>query len=451
MRFSRTVFIFLLWIEIMPVGVAQPESPVRWQSAGALIEAHNFPSRTEGQSRLDILYKIPQDFFVFTKNNSSISKEQFIANGEINIEILTMTGESRAHAQIKKRLSIGLVQDIPLSRDSIEGVNSFTLPPGEYSVVFEVDDLQSSKTFSKRIPKVLVRDFSKEALALSDLLFVQSDTAGLPPNPKPFYAGDDVPFGKNFGVYLEVTIKIPADTVRVKYSLRKMNKETNQGAFVAENSSYWIPTSGSTGFRVQPHSDGYSYAIDSSPLPNIHGFWLSFKGDTLEQGVYELEATAFSGTSVTIKKEEFSIRWFEMPSSLWSLDIAIDALEPIATEGEIKLLRTADEQTRRQLFEEFWKKRDTSPKTAFNEIMAEYYRRVDHAFRAFSTVRQSNGVKSDRGKAYILYGPPTKVDRELAPGTVPRELWFYVSLHEQLVFIDDSRVGDYKLASIQKN
>jgi len=78
-------------------------------------------------------------------------------------------------------------------------------------------------------------------------------------------------------------------------------------------------------------------------------------------------------------------------------------------------------------------------------MMAEYFRRVDYAFTSFRTLKEENGVLTDRGKIYILFGKPTAIERSLAPGGPPRELWKYSSLNKEFMFEDPSRQGNYKL------
>jgi hypothetical protein len=81
--------------------------------------------------------------------------------------------------------------------------------------------------------------------------------------------------------------------------------------------------------------------------------------------------------------------------------------------------------------------------------MVEYYRRVDHAMRAFSSMRGFDGHKSDRGRIYILYGPPTKTQRSLDPSTGYQEVWIYEKQNKKFVFVDQSKSGNYTLVATQ--
>lgn len=103
----------------------------------------------------------------------------------------------------------------------------------------------------------------------------------------------------------------------------------------------------------------------------------------------------------------------------------------------------ADE--RPAFIEEFWKKRDPNPETAENEFKIEYFRRIDMANHLF-TDGQEPGWLQDRGRMYILLGPPS--NRLTYPRGVtfygqPMEFWYYGFF--ELVFIDDNWTGIYRL------
>jgi hypothetical protein len=78
--------------------------------------------------------------------------------------------------------------------------------------------------------------------------------------------------------------------------------------------------------------------------------------------------------------------------------------------------------------------------------MYEYYKRVDYAYFNFKSITQTDGTFTDRGKIYILHGPPTEVNRELQPDASPREVWIYRNqVNRQFTFVDEARSGEYRL------
>ncbi len=100
---------------------------------------------------------------------------------------------------------------------------------------------------------------------------------------------------------------------------------------------------------------------------------------------------------------------------------------------------------------EFWKKRDPDPDTEENAFRDEYFRRIDQANRLFSDGGEP-GWLQDRGRIYILLGPPS--DRAAYPRGVtfyglPTEYWTYGFF--PIVFIDRDWTGNYKLEPYSAN
>jgi len=130
--------------------------------------------------------------------------------------------------------------------------------------------------------------------------------------------------------------------------------------------------------------------------------------------------------------------------SLYNLDVAIEMLRFIVSDSELRRINSGSASERERKFREFWAQRDPTPDTEFNELMAEYYRRIDHAYRNFSSL-QTPGFDTDQGKAYILYGAPLNVERRLPSGSPAREIWEYPN--RTLIFEATTGFGDFRLIS----
>jgi GWxTD domain-containing protein len=100
---------------------------------------------------------------------------------------------------------------------------------------------------------------------------------------------------------------------------------------------------------------------------------------------------------------------------------------------------------RRDFIEEFWKKRDPTPGTEVNEFRDQYFARIAEANRLFTEAAEP-GWLSDRGRIYILLGPPTNratYPRGVTSYDVPREFWYYGFFI--ILFTDQAWNGNYKL------
>ncbi|MGQ9618456.1 MAG: GWxTD domain-containing protein [Candidatus Aminicenantia bacterium] len=95
-------------------------------------------------------------------------------------------------------------------------------------------------------------------------------------------------------------------------------------------------------------------------------------------------------------------------------------------------------EKRKEYMEEFWKRRGEG----FKE---EYFKRIEYSNKFFSTGGRV-GWLTDRGMVYILYGPPTQLERyPMGSGSYPyaHEIWYYE--YVQIVFYDPYNTGDYRL------
>jgi len=87
-------------------------------------------------------------------------------------------------------------------------------------------------------------------------------------------------------------------------------------------------------------------------------------------------------------------------------------------EQAFKLLGTDDE--RDQFIEQFWLRRDPTPDTEENEFREEHYRRIQYANEHFAA--GVAGWRTDRGRIYIVWGPPDEIESHASGGTYQREM-----------------------------
>ncbi len=104
-------------------------------------------------------------------------------------------------------------------------------------------------------------------------------------------------------------------------------------------------------------------------------------------------------------------------------------------------LRTDEE--RLHFVEQFWLRRDPTPGTPRNEFKEEHYRRLSFADSRLG------GRASDRGRIYILYGPPDEIDAHLSD-PVPWVMWKYkmlqgIGANVKMEFRDEDHTGVYRM------
>ncbi len=164
--------------------------------------------------------------------------------------------------------------------------------------------------------------------------------------------------------------------------------------------------------------------------------------DTLEL----IEGKYFIELNTSNVKKDFFVIWLNKPEYLWNLEKASKILNYIFPGDELHLLNNSSRKSHLREFYKLWKKFDPTPKTAFNELMFEYYKRADFANMEFRSVSQPDGALTDRGKIYIIYGPPQKIERTFTQDGRALETWyFYSPINKTLKFFDVNKNGNYIL------
>jgi GWxTD domain-containing protein len=454
--FSRvTGLLFALFALILPSGAQEIEqSRERGGETGQFrersgvdivsFEPHMFIAES-GQVRVDILYRIRYDFFVFTRDATS-STPWYRALGDVLIELTdsTETGVSRKVHSIGMKAANNEIQK--LRGEYYQGAASFIVHPGRFTALYRVEDKESKREFVNKKEILQVLPFPNKSVVQSTVLFVEPvDNPWLAHNFTALNFNNAANFSKNTGAFITVSNTDVTPTVR--YSLTQIlpegkervvvQKDTNVAATLFPNSILALdPTSSTT----------VEYFLDTTRATASIYFPLATA--RLKQGRY-IAQIHISAPETSTVSQEFSIRWNDMPLSLFDLDFAITAMRYIATDDEFDELQSGNRAKRIKTFETFWGKRAPSSATAYNQVMAEYYRRVDYAFINFRTLKEDNGVLTDRGRIYILNGKPSDIERVFAPGGPPTEIWTYASPKKRYIFEDPSRQGNYKLISTE--
>jgi GWxTD domain-containing protein len=147
------------------------------------------------------------------------------------------------------------------------------------------------------------------------------------------------------------------------------------------------------------------------------------------------------------------------PDRTWLMEEVPD----IITDDERRAfleLGTAEE--REQFIEIFWRDRNSDRDSPINPVKEEHYRRLAYADERFSS--GISGRKTDRGRIYIIWGPPDEIeshptggiyDRPYEQGgghttTYPWELWRYrhlegVGENIEIEFVDTTGTGEYHI------
>ncbi|HUN64355.1 MAG TPA: GWxTD domain-containing protein [Candidatus Sulfotelmatobacter sp.] len=154
-----------------------------------------------------------------------------------------------------------------------------------------------------------------------------------------------------------------------------------------------------------------------------------------------------------------TLKELEGPYKTWLNEDVVYIISP-AERQEFLQLNTNEE--RDQFIESFWLRRSSNPDLPTNDFKEEHYRRIAYANEHFSS--GIPGWKTDRGRIYIIWGPPDEIeshptggtwDRPMEMGggsttTYPWETWRYrylEGIQENVIleFVDPTSSGEYHL------
>ena len=127
------------------------------------------------------------------------------------------------------------------------------------------------------------------------------------------------------------------------------------------------------------------------------------------------------------------------------IEIALKQMRYILSNEERKDIKNRLKDDKEQLFYILWKERDPTPDTEYNELMEEYFQRVEYVNEHFSGWQP--GWETDRGMIYILFGPPDEIQRSnpTSMSNAVYQIWSYFNISKQFVFRDQNGFGDYRL------
>jgi GWxTD domain-containing protein len=134
----------------------------------------------------------------------------------------------------------------------------------------------------------------------------------------------------------------------------------------------------------------------------------------------------------------------------------------ISDEERKAFKQLSNDEEREKFIEAFWDRRNPNPDSEDNEFKDEHYRRIEYANDHYAA--GVPGWKTDRGRIYIVYGPPDEVESHPSGGqyerpidegggetsTYPFEKWRYrhidnIGEQVEIEFVDDCMCGAYEM------
>lgn len=375
----------------------------------------------DSTSTINYLYKIPYRNVVFLKNGEGY-------NAEIRVDIeVTDTNSNFVKREIKDwKIKAASFEQTISSEIYAEGLVKLKLPEGSYYVQPIVTDQNSQKEFQlkeerldvngKKEIEPLIINSNKISCEREEFFKLTNFEGNIP-----FGSGSQniiIPVSDNSLKEIDIIVFNQNDTIA---------KKTLTESFISS---------------IELQECEGSILISEGAGIKTNNFILEGIVNDLKEGPFSIE---INGND----KNRFNsfVFWYNKPNSLRFPELSIKALKHIQEGVVVDSLLDIDDENQYKALVEFWKKMDPSPETEYNELMREYYSRVDYAQENFSSITGIKGVETDRGKVLVKFGKPDQVERASNEKGKVVETWFYIKPQRKFVFVDKQGVGEFSLES----
>lgn len=394
-------------------------------------------------------------YYSFSRSGLAYTRENDRFTGAVVVHSIVRRDDEPQEPVLKTwRVPVTVTDTLNLDDRALIGRVNFLLEPGKYRfAVISRDESRPMVSDSIEIP-FEVRNFGGRTTSISDIELASSitkveedpanifykNTLEIIPNPTLLY-GKPVP---NLMFYAEL-YHVNVDPFIVRSEIvssfgRTMSAKTQERSGKhdsrVEVGSFNIGKMPSGVYTLIVSVDEPTKTAKLSQSKSFYVFNPDIPFDSAEAAsVADLIAAEFTAMGESELDENFSMAQY------------------IATSGEKSIWQSlSGSESKRKFLTKFWRDRDDDQVTPFNEYYAEYKQRVAVSNEQFRTAFRA-GWRTDRGRVYILYGPPDYVDRKSNESDMkPHEIWRYDYIEGgvDFVFVDRSGFNNFELVHSTK-
>lgn len=447
----QRLYILLPWLCCLALpAVAQPKLPetdlAQLYSFGDdyFLEVLTMPESGTNRARVVVLSRLTYSLMTFRKVvPPGTTGDLYVATPSVYAEAQAEDGVIVDYGVWKDTIRTEEYRQTNSKHYLAPGAIELQLRPGRYTITYTIDDGTPGRRFSRTTPPFTVPDFSGTKPGIGRPIFLQARSGD---SLLAAAIDGNALFGRPLLAYVPFSSRLSPTNLRYEVlSVKGEDDKKKEVETVGTGTARIV--GGAVPGPMKAHGNDLFFVLRRDSVPEgAYGAFVEYDASGLDQGSYALLLEYQVEDQRTVDTVPFQLRWIDMPFSLSSTQYAVKSLYPIATDDEIDKILSVGKEKQEKALLDYWKRQDPTPATSYNERMAEYYRRVDYAHFNFATLVQADGVFTDRGKIYILFGPPTDMRRELNPGANPREIWTYNNvLRKEFIFQDRSESGAYRL------
>jgi GWxTD domain-containing protein len=295
----------------------------------------------------------------------------------------------------------------------------FNLPPGVYSVEIAITDRHDGKLYFASLDfdcKDLTKGFQ-----MSDIVLEQDFLGAL--GAQKLLTGKISPHPGNLRYWLEIYAPTPAPLTCRAVLFRKTGQQMAQvNRFSAMNQQVAI---------LKPAGGKVRFADT-----------LALEG--LESGEYLLEVYLEQDQKLLAEESRaFTVEWKKAGRVFGNLDLSIQMMRYIAIPTQMReLLNSPSEEEKIERFQRFWENIEQQPGGTSIQRMEDYFDRAFFAQDNFGEASRE-GYLTDRGRTYILYGPPARQSSAVING-FEASIWDYQQPKLRFVFLNRGKGWEYQ-------
>ncbi len=342
---------------------------------------------------------------------------------------------------------------------NLTGLVRYNLKPANYKCYLVAKDLNDKRNidstnfdFTIRIPPANRFSLSDIQLAseiksynVDENSYFYKNTLEVVPNPSMLY-GENLPVLYFYNELYNVNVNVQAPTLKVSHYIFDSSNRLRylKTRFYGRKNSAIVDIGA---INIKKYASGIytlvvavTDTVKNLSIKSSKRFYIYNPGvkDTLKPIA---EAPDLLATEIAALSPE-------------EIDEQFEESKYIASRSEVKAWeKLTNVEGKRKFLYKFWKKRDEDPSTPENETKIEYFKRVRYANKAFGNMLQKKGWETDKGRVYIVYGPPSEIERfPNEKDSKPYEIWHYENIEGGVifVFVDYTGFNDYRLVHSTK-
>lgn len=365
-------------------------------------EAHSADS-----IRVIAFIEIPYSIIQFIKQG-----DQFIASYEATLSLTEKKGQQIDRKIWKENLTLSSYEETKSIRRNIKHFTTFVVPKGDFILQGELVDLDTRSKGVKQKKLSFTKKKNIPSLLSPILMLPFPGDWGFRTDFIPTLGKRIKPMDQDFSLLVSGFVK------KGPYHLT-VSLENGGETFEIQSQDY--------------ENDGSGYFVEYVNIPISLISKLKYD---IRVELYQYNRTVDQQSAMTLSRAGIS-------KNVTDIEFALKQMKYILSNEERRTLRKANKKEWEALFIQFWEERDPDTSTVANELMVEYYKRVDYAIEHFESWQP--GWRTDMGMIYILFGPPNEIQRYNSNYTQIRQIWQYYRINKTFSFIDENGFGDYRL------